>query len=126
VLYANQNLIRNIPEDIGGKNVGTLFDEFKFGMLALRQLQLSANKITAIPDSFKVLANLESVDLIDNKIFEIPSNFKQCTKLVDMKIDWQYLTDLKPLRLDLHLTTHKNVKTCLCKFIFKSLILSLT
>jgi Leucine-rich repeat (LRR) protein len=111
VLHASQNVIRYIPEDIGGKNVGSLFDDFRFGMLALRQLEFSANKITAIPDSFKVLSNLENVDLIDNKIFEIPSNFKTCTKLVSMKIDWQHLTDLKPLRLDLHLSTYINVKS---------------
>ena len=111
VLHASQNIIRYIPEDIGGKNVGSLFDDFRFGMLALRQLEFSANKITAIPDSFKVLSNLENVDLIDNKIFEIPSNFKTCTKLVSMKIDWQHLTDLKPLRLDLHLSTYINVKS---------------
>ena len=109
ILKAALNMIRSVPEDIGGKNIGSLFDEFQYGMLALQELDFSANKITAIPDSFKVLSSLRSVDFTANKIFECPSNFKQCSNLVDMKIDWQYLTDLKPLRLDQYLSTYINV-----------------
>lgn len=109
VLHASQNAIRSIPENIGGINVGTIFDAFKFGMLALQELDFSANKITSIPDSFKMLSNLKGADFTENKIYEIPSNFRHCTNLVDLKVDWQFLTDLKPLRLDLHLTTYANV-----------------
>jgi len=109
ILKAALNMIKSVPEDIGGKNIGSLFDEFQYGMLALQELDFSANKITAIPDSFKVLSSLRSVDFTANKIFECPSNFKQCSNLVDMKIDWQYLTDLKPLRLDQYLSTYINV-----------------
>jgi Leucine-rich repeat (LRR) protein len=117
MLFASQNLIRCIPDDIGGVNVGSVFDDFRLGMLALETLDFSMNKITAIPDSFKVLSNLCSADFTGNKIFEIPSNFKQCAQLIDMKVDWQYLTDLKPLRLDLHLTTYINVPAAYC-FVF--------
>jgi leucine-rich repeat protein SHOC2 len=109
MLDASQNMIRCIPDDIGGKNVGTLFDDFKFGMLALQDLDFTGNSVTSIPDSFKTLSNLRSANFTGNKIFEIPSNLKQCTSLTTLIVDWQYLTDLKPLRLDQHLTTYINV-----------------
>eukprot|EP01124_Arcella_intermedia_P019266 TRINITY_DN2653_c0_g1_i1.p1 TRINITY_DN2653_c0_g1~~TRINITY_DN2653_c0_g1_i1.p1 ORF type:complete len:370 (+),score=96.46 TRINITY_DN2653_c0_g1_i1:33-1142(+) len=94
--YDTIKSMKNLKSLVLAKNKITELDDLIVGEFArlknihdfLRELNLSYNKIQAIPESFLLLVNLSVLRLDHNEIKEIPENFADCMyNLSDVALD---------------------------------------
>ena len=60
----------------------------------LKELYLSCNKLTALPDAFGLLASLETLDLMGNQLTALPDTFCQLASLETLNLAGNQLTAL--------------------------------
>ncbi|NEN91108.1 MAG: hypothetical protein F6K48_20255, partial [Okeania sp. SIO3H1] len=60
----------------------------------LKELDLSGNTLTTLPESITKLTNLTTLDLSDNKLIELPESISQLTNLTTLDLSDNKLIEL--------------------------------
>ncbi|KAL4572597.1 hypothetical protein LXL04_019377 [Taraxacum kok-saghyz] len=81
LLSLNQNLLTNLPSDLGA-------------LTTLKELHVANNKLTCLPDEIGLLVHLEVLEANDNRIKTIPSCIGSCSALVEVDFSSNLLVEL--------------------------------
>ncbi|XP_033217797.1 leucine-rich repeat-containing protein 47-like [Belonocnema kinseyi] len=103
------NLLTDLPSQASNLKLALLdlsnnkFDHFPdvcyAELVHLAEIRVNGNLIKEIPANINVLGSLKLLDLADNKIAVVPGELADCTKLKDLNLKGNSLSDKRLLKL---------------------------
>ena len=94
-IYESIILVRNYITTIDLNNILNL-EMFKYSLNKMTKINITANNLTSVPDSFKSLSNLKTLILNNNQIEKI-SNLENLTKLEKLELRSNKITKIENL-----------------------------